>query len=93
MGAFDSVNGTGRRRRRSEGEEELGEELGNPSLPSVRELVLKFASQSAQSAIDGSNSESLPSPGQEFQWSELVTAQEEVACFILGCTNCYILVE
>ncbi|KAL1431217.1 hypothetical protein MTO96_014597 [Rhipicephalus appendiculatus] len=67
MGAFDSVNGTGRRRRRSEGEEELGEELGNPSLPSVRELVLKFASQSAQSAIDGSNSESLPSPGQEFQ--------------------------
>ncbi|XP_075750125.1 uncharacterized protein LOC119186953 isoform X2 [Rhipicephalus microplus] len=67
MGAFDSVNGTGRRRRRSEGEEELGEELGDPSLPSVRELVLKFASQSAQSAIDGSNSESLPSPGQEFQ--------------------------
>ncbi|XP_065297392.1 uncharacterized protein [Dermacentor albipictus] len=67
MGAFDSVNGTGRRRRRSEGEEEMGEELGNPSLPSVRELVLKFASQSAQSAVDGSNSESLPSPGQEFQ--------------------------
>lgn len=42
MGAFDSVNGTGRRRRRSEGEEELGEELGDPSLPSVRELVLKL---------------------------------------------------
>ncbi|KAK8788766.1 hypothetical protein V5799_021459 [Amblyomma americanum] len=67
MGAFDTVNGTGRHRRRSEGEEEIGAELSNPSLPSVRELVLKFASQSAQSAVDGSNPESLPSPGQEFQ--------------------------
>ncbi|XP_077555827.1 uncharacterized protein LOC144170124 isoform X3 [Haemaphysalis longicornis] len=66
MGAAEAVNGTGRRqRRRSEGEEQM--ELGDPSLPSVRELVLKFASQSAQSAVDGSNSESLPSPGQEFQ--------------------------
>ncbi|CAN8005517.1 unnamed protein product [Ixodes hexagonus] len=68
----DNHDGLGRLCASLDVEDGDGGGLRNPSLPSVRELVLKFASQSAQSAPDDSSSSilergGLHSPGQEFQ--------------------------
>ncbi|KAM7286003.1 uncharacterized protein ISCGN_032888 [Ixodes scapularis] len=71
----ENRNGLGKLRASSDAEDDgsggCEGDPRSPSLPSVRELVLKFASQSGQSAPDGSSSSnlecSLHSPGQEFQ--------------------------